>query len=117
MLGLLKENQFISAQASPRVKRWSLFLSGYEYSLVFRDTRAHANADALSRLPLPVEPAITETPPEIVLLMDHLKDSPVTETDIRAWTRSDPELSQVLQFVLQGWPCKSSDNLSAFSSK
>ncbi len=82
LLGLLKENVSVSAQASPRVKRWSLFLSGYEYSLVFRNTSAHANSDALSRLPLPVEPATTDTPPKIVLLADHLKDSPVTEADI-----------------------------------
>ncbi len=117
LLGLLKENVSVSAQASPRVKRWSLFLSGYEYSLVFRNTSAHANADALSRLPLPVEPATTDTPPEIVLLADHLKDSPVTEADIRVWTRTDPELSQVLQFVMQGWPSHCSENLKAFVSK
>ncbi len=117
LLGLLKENVSVSAQASPRVKRWSLFLSGYEYSLVFRNTSAHANADALSRLPLPVEPATTNTLPEIVLLADHLKDSPVTEADIRVWTRTDPELSQVLQFVMQGWPSHCSENLKAFVSK
>ncbi len=44
LLGLLKENVSVSAQASPRVKRWSLFLSGYEYSLVFRNTSVHLKA-------------------------------------------------------------------------
>ena len=56
LLGLLKEDRATSQQASSRIKRWSLFLSNYEYLLVFRNTSAHANADALSRLPLPEEP-------------------------------------------------------------
>ena len=57
LLGLLKEGRPVSPQASARIKRWSLFLSSYEYTLSFRKTGAHANADALSRLPLPEEPA------------------------------------------------------------
>ncbi len=82
LLGLLREDHATSPQASARIKRWSLFLSSYEYTLMFRNTAAHANADALSRLPLPVEPAKTEAPPELVLLAEHLADSPVTADDI-----------------------------------
>jgi hypothetical protein len=51
LLGLLKEYRATSQQASSRMKCWSLFLSNYEYRLVFRNTTAHANAGALSRLP------------------------------------------------------------------
>ena len=69
-VGLLRENHLTSLQASARIKHWSLSLSTYEYTLVFQDTKAHANTDALSRLPL--------HPPELVLLTEHLKDSPVT---------------------------------------
>ena len=46
-------------------------MSMFEYMLKFRNTTAHANADALSSLPLPVEPAISQLPPELVLLADH----------------------------------------------
>jgi hypothetical protein len=49
---------------------------------MFRNTTAHANADALSRLPLPVEPAKTDIEPELVLLAEHLADSPVTAHDM-----------------------------------
>ena len=58
-----------------------IILIWYEYTLVFRDTKAHANADALSWLP--VKPVTTKTPTELVLLADHLKDSPVTEKNIK----------------------------------
>ena len=85
LLGLLRENCSTSAQASAHIKCWSLFLSTYEYTLIFRGTKAHANADALSRLPLPVELATIETLPELVLLTEHLNDSPVTAKDVRSW--------------------------------
>ena len=48
LLALLNEHRSTSPQASARIKRWSLFLSGYEYTLMFRKTQAHANADALT---------------------------------------------------------------------
>ena len=117
LLALLNEHRSTSPQASARIKRWSLFLSGYEYTLMFRKTQAHANADALSRLPLPTVPAQTQTPPELVLLMEHLADSPVTSHHIRLWTRRDPELSKVLKFVRHGWPEQCGRELKPYSSK
>ena len=104
LLGLLRGDRATPPHASSRIKRWSLFLSSYEYSLKLRNTIAHANADALSRLPLPEEPATTKEEPELVLLAEHLADSQVTASDIRRWTRHDKELSRVLQYVQQGWP-------------
>ena len=68
LLGLLREDHAMPSHASSRIKRWALFLSNYEYSLVFRNTTAHANADELSWLPLPEEPASTVPVPELVLL-------------------------------------------------
>ena len=117
LLGLLKEDRATSPHASSRIKRWSLFLSSYEYSLVFRNTTAHANADALSRLPLPEEPATTTKEPELVLLAEHLADSPVTASDIQLWTRRDSKLSKVLQYVQQGWPTEGDQELEPYSSR
>ena len=60
----------------------------------------HTNADALSRLPIPVEPATTDTRPELVLLINHLGDPPVTASlglvKIRNLAR--------LYSLRQGWP-------------
>ena len=81
LLGLLKEDRATSQQASSRIKRWSLFLSNYEYQLVFRSTTAHANADALSRLPLPDCPEKVPEEPELVMLAEHLEESPITARD------------------------------------
>ena len=40
-----------------------------------------------STLPLQVEPSTTHTPPELILLAEHLDDSPVTANDICEWTK------------------------------
>ena len=95
LLGLIKEDRATPTQASSRVKCWSLFLSNYEYSLVFRNTTDQANADALSRLPLPEEPAKVISEPE---LPEHLADSPVTANDIQSWTQRDTKLARVLYY-------------------
>ena len=104
LLGLLKEGRPTSPQASARIHRWSLYLSMFEYTLKFRRTTAHANADALSRLPLLVEPAAVVTPPELVLLTEHFSNSPISADQIRTQTRKDPVLGQTLQYLEQGWP-------------
>ena len=40
----------ISATASARIQRWVLFLSGFSYQIEYKNTKAHTNADGLSRL-------------------------------------------------------------------
>ena len=125
LLRLLGEHMPTSPQASARVRRWSLYLSMFEYTLKFRGTTAHANADALSRLPLPVEPAANKDPPELVLLMEHMANSPITADQIRSWTRKDPELAPIVQYLQQGWPTttpttssqEGNPNLAPFFSK
>ena len=104
LLGLLSECKSTSPQASARVKRWSLYLSMFDYTLTFRNTKAHANADALSRLPLPGTPTSHFEPAELVLLATHLESSPVSSSQIAEATRKDPVLSTVSQYVNQGWP-------------
>ena len=117
LLTLLNEHKPTSPQASARVRRWSLLLSAYEYTMKFRCTGEHGNADALSRVPLREIPAQTETPAELVLLMEHLADSPITAKQIQVWTRRDPTLSTVLHYLQHGWPAKVNSNLSSYFSR
>ncbi len=109
LLVVFEETQGIPPQASGRIQQWALTLSAYEYTLVFRTTAQHGNADALSRLPLPDQPKETPQPAETIYLMEHLEKSPVTSTHIKAWTRRDPLLSQVVRHLQEGWPDHCSD--------
>ncbi len=55
--------------ASARIHRWALTLGAYDYSIVYRPGKDHANADLLSRLPLPESPREVPLPGETVLLL------------------------------------------------
>ena len=76
----------------------------FEYHLTFRNTSAHAKADALSQLLLPTQPAPDQPPPEFVLQADHLSNSPVMAKRIQVQTNKDVTIATALQYVLQGSP-------------
>lgn len=78
-------------------------LAAYEYTLASRRTDAHANADALSRLPLADTIQETPIPAELILTLEQLQDMPVTDQQIRAWTVQDPLLNKVVNHIQQSW--------------
>ena len=86
------------------MQRWALTLLTYEYELIYRPGRENGNADTLSRLPLPDVPQSTPVPGDIINVMENINASPVDALKVKQWTARDPILSQVMQFVLQGWP-------------
>jgi len=100
--------QCITCCSSPGFRKNSTMgpNSGHEYTIVHRKSSQHVNADALSRLPLPTVISHTPQPADIILLMEEMKDGPITSRDIKTWTRRDPILSRVVQYVLHGWPAK-----------
>ena len=87
LLTLLHEHHAIPTTTSCRIQRWALTLSMYEYSVSFKPSTSHLNADALSRLPLSDVPV-----------------DPITVNEIRNWTQRDPTLAKVHHFIMSGWP-------------
>ena len=86
-----------------------MLLSAYDYRIQYRQGKASANADALNRHPLPSPEMPTPQPAELIHLMEHLSTTSLSSTLIKAWTDSDPTLSQVHQLVLEGWPDKETE--------
>ena len=76
-------------------------LLAYEYELLYRPGNENGNADGLPVLDVP---GSTPVAGDIVHLLKTFNTSPVDATKIKLWTSRDPLISQVLQFVLQGWP-------------
>ena len=62
-----------------------------------------ANADALSRLPLPESPLSVPIPGDINLVLEHLSDNVVTAPQIKLWAEKDPVLARVRRLVQTGW--------------
>ena len=114
---LFSENKSIPTLASARIQRWALTLCAYDYSISYKPGEKHANADLLSRLPLPDTVTDVPLPGETVLLMETLQTSPVTAEQIKTWTDQDPVLSRVRNLVQKGWGETSDDALKPYARR
>ena len=117
LLALLNRGKVIPSQAANRIQRWAWTLAAYEYSLAWRRSEQHSNADALSRLSIKEIPQRTTTPTEVVLMVEGLSDAPVTANNIATWTRRDPVMSEVLDYILKGWPSQVKEEIKPYWSK
>ena len=114
---IFDSSRVIPQLASARLQRWALILSAYDYIITYHPGVKHANADSLSRLPLPHSPSTTPQPADIVLLMETLQASPTTAKHIHQWTNTDPLLSKVRTLVLQGWRNGEEEELLPFNQR
>ena len=118
---LFSENRTVPAMASARLQRWALFLSAYDYCISYTPGKNLANADSLSRLPLPLSTgeanADAFVPGELVLLLDNLQNSPVKASDIKTWTDRDPTLSRVRNMVQHGWSKTTDEALQPYRAR
>ena len=69
LLSLFNAQKAIPPQALARIQRWALTLAMYEYTLSFRSTKAHGNANAMSHLPLPNTPQTTPLPDSVCVIV------------------------------------------------
>ena len=114
---LFSEDRPVPQLASARIQRWAHLLSAYDYSMAYRPGSDHANADLLSRLPLPEAPAQVPVLGDTILLMDTLEGTPATASHIRNWTARDWVLSTVLQKVQKGWKGPTDDALQPYARR
>ena len=114
LIYLFSSTRATSQMASARVQRWALILSAYDYTIVHKAGRDNQVADALSRLPLPDTPADVPLPGESVLLLQYLQESPIISAQVRVWTNKDSILSQVRNFVYNGWPMSVGEELQPY---
>ena len=114
---LFDSTRAVPQLASARLQRWALILGAYDYTISYRPGDKHANADSLSRLPLPQTPPKIAQPADIVLLMETLQASPITAEHIRQWTNKDPLLSHVRTLVLQGWKNEDEERMKPFNRR
>ena len=78
-------------------------MSAYSYTIEFRPTKQHANADGLSRLPLGTHREAALDCIEMFMI-GQIQAMPLTAEQVQAATRCDPVLSQVFRYVQNGWP-------------
>ena len=111
LLAMFGPKKGVPTLAANRLSRWALLLSQYEYTVEYRPTNKHGNADALSRLPLGPDDKFdygedsddVDTVLAIRTIGEQIEKDAST---LAKETSKDPILSQVMRYTTEGWPVK-----------
>ena len=116
LMSILDAQRGIPVMASARLQRWAPMLAAYDYSIVYRPGSKLANADCLSRLPIPLSVPTPPVPGDTIMLLEKMDEFPVNVSQIRKWTNKDPLLSRVRKLVQCGFPehLKSDNDLKPY---
>ena len=115
LLSLFNPQKATPVLAANRLSRWALILSQYDYSIEYRKTSAHSNADVLSRLPSGPddnfdEKECTEDIDTICLIKMVSRQISTDSKTLSRETAKDAILSAVMRYTREGWPSKSSEH-------
>ena len=116
LTAILRPKNGILPLAAARLQRWAVLFSAYRYDIIYKSTQVHANANGLSRLPLPSTTKEGDAPAASILNLKQIDNLPVTNSQLEAATQKDPTLSKVWTFICQGWPQDFPKELKYFSS-
>jgi transposase InsO family protein len=104
LLTLLGPHCSVPAHTASRLQRWALILVSYHYKIEFQSTTAHADADSMSRLPLPQTWCPKSKNVECYFFEAGVVTN-VTAVMIKKKAQVDPVLSIVYRYIQSGWPC------------
>jgi len=116
LLSLFGPTKATPALAANRLARWALLLSQYTYQIEYRQTSAHGNADALSRLPAEEDRQFDEDEGEVEA--DHVcvvqtigrQLDPLDSQIVTKESSKDPVIAAAMRFCREGWPESRTDN-------
>ncbi|KFD51348.1 hypothetical protein M513_07753 [Trichuris suis] len=103
LLGMLARAIQTPVSMSPRMMRWSILLSAYDYDLLYRPGKQISNADALSRLPLSAK-IFEDVEPLEALMLESPQSPQISAQVIARETSRDPVLERVRDWTRHGWP-------------
>nr|KAG5692412.1 hypothetical protein BaRGS_032465 [Batillaria attramentaria] len=98
--------------AANRLARWTLWLNQFDYTIEYRKTADHGNADALSRLPsgddidFDREESGEDTDMVCAIRVLSLQVKPFDSNILRQESGKDPVIATVMRYVREGWPLK-----------
>ena len=102
LVSIFHPEKGISVTTAARMQRYALFLSGYNYDISYKNTKAHGNADSLSRLQLPDCEPEEDNSVELMYIAQ-FDNLPITSDRVRQETSRDPIMSRVHEYVVSGW--------------
>ena len=110
LLTIFGPDKSLPVMSLQRLQRWALLLMGHDYDIRYRTSAEHSNADALSRLPAGPDHAF-DREEEVWAITSEvhqidtevISEFPITCKLVAKCTKKDSVLSQVLNFVRNGW--------------
>ena len=107
-LAIFGPNKATPVMAANRLARWALMLNQYDYTIEYRKTNLHGNADALSRLPAGPDTKFDreegEADVETICTIHSISQQlDTTPQNVIRESNKDPILSRVVLMVQQGW--------------
>ena len=112
LIALFGPTKATPALAANRLARWALMLSQYDYSIEYRRTADHGNADALSRLPAGPDATFDSEESEAdidtvcTIKVISLQLNPADPGVLAKESAKDPVIANVMRYCREGWPVK-----------
>lgn len=108
LVSLFHPDKKLPVYTLARLQRWAITLTSYNFTIRYRPTEKHGNADALSRLPMGPDLEFDQSEDCCNWVTDdqteQLNSFPITSKIVAQETSKDSVLSKVLSYVLNGWP-------------
>lgn len=115
LVSIFHPHKGVPAMAAARIQRWAIFLGAHTYTIEYKSTKLHGNADGLSRLPQAGSEKATD--PAVVLHMSQIEPLPVTSAQIQRETRNDPVLAKAYDLTVNGWPAHGDAQLPEYATR
>ena len=115
LTALFGSNKGTPPLAANRLARWALWLNQFDYSIEYRKTTKHGNADALSRLPMgsDIDFEREESGEDLDIVCAirvlSLQVKPLEANTLRQESAKDPVIASVMRYVRDGWPSKNAE--------
>ncbi|XP_056009456.1 uncharacterized protein K02A2.6-like [Ostrea edulis] len=122
LVSIFHPQKGVPLTTASRLQRYALFLSGLDYSIEYRNTTQHGNADGLSRMPLPLTGDGEDEEPEFldsacVFHIAQLEALPVSANEVKRRTAHDPVLARVYEATMRGWNDSTGQDLQHYFSR
>lgn len=103
LLSIFNPNKQLPTMAAHRIQRWAITLMAYNFEIKYRKTTDHANADALSRLPIGMDKKFDKEEESCHFISF---DKFPLKTEIYKYSKLDKTIQTVCNFIKNGWPNK-----------
>lgn len=112
---ILHPNKDLPPISALRLLHYANFMSGFDYDIMYRNTKRHANADFLSRFPYEKPQIDDNLDSTSTFLMNHISVLPVTRDEIKKETLKDSECVRYYTALQSGNPLPNEGNVAEFS--